>query len=350
MERADNGDLQQAKAMMRKIRTKFFLFLSLILTGAFLLQGIVAWAGFSPSSWALRQMYEVRGPRAVPDELLLVLLTDRCLQELELSRRTPLPDELLKAGVKKALQGNAGTIFLDTNLFPTESSRKGFLGAFEEARVFFLNDLSSSDSSPLEMFSQAMRDDQDIEIFAPKDSALLNFYGPPATVPMIRLSAVLGETEGDFDNVFKNKVVLFGLASLSYQSGQRDSNQLYVSSSKERMFEVEFQATLLGNLLDRSWIREIPLSFALGILVITGVIVSYIALNLSFKLAMILLLSFCFFVVFVLYLAFTRLLLWSFYSPVLVMIPLLALLIKGLQEVPGVTKRHARLKDDFSLD
>jgi|GEM_PF-3808601 len=335
---------------MPKVEAGFFTFFFLNLLLIIVLQVISVLAGFSLSAWALGQMYEVRGHRAVPDELILVLLTDHCIKELELSRRTPVPVEIFENTAEKILQEGGSPIFFDPSFFPVESSRNDFLKTFKDKPVFFLADMSGSESSPLQTLIQAIKKAPSKEIYPPQGNAFINFYGPPATVPAIPLSAVIGQTDGSLSEIFKNKIIFFGLASLSYQSGQRDSNQLVVPSSNERMFEVEFQATLLGNLLDKSWIRELPLTFAIGAVVATAILVIVIALNFSFNITAIVLLSLCFLILFGGYFLFTRLFLWTAFLPLLIIIPLFTLFLKRVWKLPKKTREYSELKDRFSIN
>lgn len=332
---------------VKKRKAKAFPFFVALLVGMLLLCGGTIWIGLHPSDWLMRQMYEVRGERAVPEEILLLLITDESIQKLGLSRRAPIPYELVQQGINSVLKGGAKALFLDRNIFSAAADEKRVLDTFSGKRVYLLADeLGAS----IGTFIAAMTSDESGALSPPHGAVSPNVYGPAQAVPRVALWKILSETEGDAPQQLQGKVVFFGLASLSYLQGQRESDRIGVPYAPEQMFEVEFQATVYGNLLDTSWIRELPFTYVFLILIALGVGATVVVLLNSFQVALIILLGMSSLVLLALYFSFAWFFLWTPYAAAAVVLPLLALLLKGMKELPETLKTHADLKDTFSLD
>lgn len=85
-----------------------------------------------------------------------------------------------------------------------------------------------------------------------QDLHKINFYGPPGSFRQISLAQVLdGTVSQDF---FRDKIVVVGLTV----PGIVDEVSTPFSQSRNRMSGVEVHANSINNLLDRSWIRDLP--------------------------------------------------------------------------------------------
>lgn len=77
----------------------------------------------------------------------------------------------------------------------------------------------------------------------------INYYGPPCTFPCISFSDILEKQYSQ--DFFKNKILVLGLTA----AGIDQDHLTCFSQNRNRMAGVELQATILGNILDRSYIR-----------------------------------------------------------------------------------------------
>ena len=77
----------------------------------------------------------------------------------------------------------------------------------------------------------------------------INYYGPPGTFPSISFSDILEKQYPQ--DYFKNKILVLGLTV----AGVDQDHLTCFSQNRNRMAGVELQATILGNILDRSYIR-----------------------------------------------------------------------------------------------
>ncbi|HRF90884.1 MAG TPA: CHASE2 domain-containing protein, partial [Desulfobacter postgatei] len=77
----------------------------------------------------------------------------------------------------------------------------------------------------------------------------INYYGPPGTFPSISFSDILEKQYPQ--DYFKNKILVLGLTA----AGVDQDHLTCFSQNRNRMPGVELQATILGNILDRSYIR-----------------------------------------------------------------------------------------------
>lgn len=77
----------------------------------------------------------------------------------------------------------------------------------------------------------------------------INYYGPPGTFPSISFSDILEKVYPQ--HFFKNKILVLGLTA----AGIDQDHLTCFSQNRNRMNGVELQANILGNMLDRSYIR-----------------------------------------------------------------------------------------------
>lgn len=86
----------------------------------------------------------------------------------------------------------------------------------------------------------------------PRD--LINYYGPPRSIPILSYYQVLQEDSPMAANLLKGKTVMVGLL-LRTETGPAQKD-LFVSPFKGRLFGVEVHATAALNLVDNSWISR----------------------------------------------------------------------------------------------
>ena len=99
-----------------------------------------------------------------------------------------------------------------------------------------------------------------------RDARKINYYGPPGTFPRLSLIDII---DGRYpDDFFRDKIVLVGVTAAGLESGVLTP----FSQNRDQMDGVEIHAHILGNLIDRSGLLEVPdatrwiLSFCLAFL------------------------------------------------------------------------------------
>lgn len=103
------------------------------------------------------------------------------------------------------------------------------------------------------------------DIQPPDPLAHLNYYGPSRHIPTISIADVLRFNRDDLRDAFAGKIVLLGYG-LILDRGMATSEEFTVSAPGRRMFGVEIHATVVGNLLDGSWLRHVsPAPYTIGV-------------------------------------------------------------------------------------
>lgn len=104
---------------------------------------------------------------------------------------------------------------------------------------------------------------------------LINYYGPPRTIPTFSYYQVL-ETEYPIpEGYLKDKIVFVGL---SLRTGLGPSQKDSYLTPYLKTFGVEIHAAAAGNLITGNWIRRKPLSLEASVLGIAAIILSLIFL------------------------------------------------------------------------
>lgn len=114
----------------------------------------------------------------------------------------------------------------------------------------------------------------------PDDSLLYNFYGPPRSIPTFEYAQLIQQPDTVAEQI-RNAVVFIGY-SASYQHDQRDGfYTAFTADSGLDISGVELAATAFANLVDDSWLREIPPWLQLILVWCYGVLVFVLARTLA---------------------------------------------------------------------
>lgn len=92
---------------------------------------------------------------------------------------------------------------------------------------------------------------------------LINYYGPPFSIPNLSLSELLREGHQPSPEYFRDRVVLIG-GAMPVAPGKPGKDSFRVPASSTEMYGVEIHATVAANLMDGSWIRKLPPSIELA--------------------------------------------------------------------------------------
>jgi len=259
----------------------------------------------------LRELFSLRGPRSVPQSVALVRLDKRSYRRLGLLREgSVLP--LVSQAIEKINAAGPKLIILD---FLLERPAKE-----SEANARFIKALSDSPSvigsgvdeyidtdltgertlsvervQPHESFANAAKavshllvrttssvvtrmslsDDESYQrmekvpllkplrklvspdLEEPGDYDVINYYGEPYGIPDVPLYRLIGPGETVPAEFFKHKVVFVGAVDLPNCKEGKDDTFAVPVSSGQLMWGVEILATIVENLLDKSWIRRL---------------------------------------------------------------------------------------------
>lgn len=119
------------------------------------------------------------------------------------------------------------------------------------------------------------------DLAEPSGPDLINYYGPPSTLPNISLAQLVGEGASVPAEYFRDRVVFIGSQSSTGTGAEAGKDSFLTPVSDEWMFGVEIHATIAANLLDATWLRRLPAvkEFLLGSIACFGV--ALVSLSLS---------------------------------------------------------------------
>ncbi len=102
-----------------------------------------------------------------------------------------------------------------------------------------------------------LRDLVEPEIEHPGKYDLINYYGDPIPIAGIPFSSLFSKKNPMPENIFTDKIVMFGWANRRNNGITQNRNDTFLTpASGNLMYGVEIHATIVANLLDRSWIRR----------------------------------------------------------------------------------------------
>jgi adenylate cyclase len=264
--------------------------------------------------------FRVRGARPPPSDLILAALDEATYRELGLSHIQPLPRVLIGELLDKIREAGAEACFLDfifrdpginvednaklasaLGAFPT------FIGAFDYVErdniaktsklveVFPRTEFSTASTRVVKVnlvevdsvryFTQPKAIEREViplpysyarwaKLAAePAFQDLINYYGPPDTIPAVSIYKILRNERPANEALLKGKFVAVGntlATGLAYSL--KDS--FITPTSFRPMAGVEVHATVLGNLRTGGWIRRTPLPNELALLTMVVVVMS----------------------------------------------------------------------------
>lgn len=317
---------RQFKRRLRKFvgRVLPVLFMSGCMFGALLLHASLF---LSPLGQRLETKqtdlwFRVRGIQPPPPDLIIAALDEATYRELGLSHIQPIPRALLGDILDKIREGGAEGCFLDLifrdpgpsqaenqKLATALSSFPTLIGAFDyverdnieksaklvevfprpefgaaAARVVKVNVI---EVDSVRYFTQPKPMEREVSPLAysyvewaklpkaPEFQDLINYYGPPGTIPTVSLYKILRNDRAANEALFKGRFVVLGntlATGLSYSL----KDAFMTPTSSRAMAGVEIHSTVLANLRTGGWIHRSPLSTELVlltavILVVTGV-------------------------------------------------------------------------------
>jgi CHASE2 domain-containing sensor protein len=287
--------------------------------------------GMQLELFILRQFYQIRGIREAPKEVFIVSVDDKSYKDLKASTNYPLPRKHIATAFEAINQAAPKVIIIDAKI-PEErhidpdadarieaALRAGpttiWNGSIPDATDLSPENLSlpsedrfrkaakmelpmtlasakgivtfmTTDNRPTAKLYDAVQlarpliELANYKIEAPDKGSLINFYGPRDSLNRISLSDLVLDKTNQISAKLKDKIVLVGYQSLHYGKGRMGKDEFFVPVSSEGMFGVEIHANVVGNLLDKSWLRRFDLATEMTLIFIVIFIMASYAMRL----------------------------------------------------------------------
>lgn len=276
--------------------------------------------------YTISNIYAWRGARPVPPELLIVARDDPSYNFYKIPPRLPFPRLKLAQALQKVKNLGLKYALIDFTLEPEDSPEADHLieealqefptvlararlsqerdggitfvpidPKFEKAagmalpflilkREGYANYISAEKDPQLPLdqrlpFLRPLREYADLKLpVEPKISDIIDFYGPPGTIPAISLHEVVEKDPRQLAELMAGKIVFFGA-----MNEKETDDKFPVLVSHKMMWGVEIIATITGNLLDNSFIRYPSASAASRGLAVALCVVVFGFLSISTK-------------------------------------------------------------------
>jgi|GEM_PF-4716075 len=262
--------------------------ISLVLTVIIGLVGSFAWvspAGKTLDTWLLSEFFQMRGVLKVTAPVVIIAIDDESYAELKASPRWPFPKRHIAGALEQIKVTQPKLVILDNSTFSQLGESTPEQSMAEQVKIDLLLTqlpvlqpdtllpVSNDDAvltrfykrgSDLNSLVSALRENLSLEISpehpAPSANALINYYGPKGSVNRVSLSSVLKNSTEQNRELFFEKLVLIGFQGVVRQRGQIAKEEKSIPfGTGASAFEVEIAASLIANLLERSWIERATL-------------------------------------------------------------------------------------------
>jgi len=121
-----------------------------------------------------------------------------------------------------------------------------------------------------------------ISMYGGNHSQFLNYYGPPRTIHSISYHSALSMSDAEMQVQFKGKAVFVGVSE-AFQWDQKDTFYTVYSDSQtgHNISGVEIAATAFGNLLQRTWVEPLGVSYEFILILLWGGLIGLVCRRLS---------------------------------------------------------------------
>lgn len=331
--------------------------------------------------------FRVRGAIAPPEEIVIVGIDEATYQELGFSHNKPISraalgemvQALSKAGAKLAI---LDIFFQDEGESPEENKvladalgiMPTFIGSFRYAATKKLSSFEEmKEVSPRPQFEARAKEVAMMNLFeepkvrhfsvsrlngrheplpvvfgrywgleVPQPSDLINYYGPPGSIPEVSAYRVLKDPIDTNITRFRGKIVVIGSA-VPASAAFTVKDAFFIPGSAQSAVGVEVHSTVVSNILRHEWITRLPPEYELPILNIVVVVVAFALGRVNPRVGVV---SAGFFVMAWLigaYVSFTRHLFIPGVGLCLIVIPLM-LLCTILAKLKVLRERYARMQ------
>ncbi len=108
----------------------------------------------------------------------------------------------------------------------------------------------------------------------PDDRAYLNYYGPSFTLPCGSYSDIMNGSSEFLQRNIHNNYIFVG-QNVNIKHGKTDEPDAFLTPYPRKTPGVELHATAAGNILDGSWIRRLSLADEVGYAVVSGALLAF---------------------------------------------------------------------------
>jgi CHASE2 domain-containing sensor protein len=363
--------------------------------------------------WLLSRFFHQRGPRPLPNDIVIVSIDDESYVRLReaypdyerrLSPRWPFPRRFEAEALENIIKAKPRAIIIDLR-FAADADDPAADARIEEAlrtaptsiwsgktpqpgSDFRVSDGTQYVTLPSELrfraaakmqldmliaghfgvFARLTLDDRpeaslyervplarplvelaQFKVEAPGRFDLINFYGPPQTIPRIPLYRLVGERAGDIREKLQGKVVLFGFLSATRGLvGNKDAHP--IPGSDDLMPGTEIHATIAANLVDRTWLHRYPTEVEVQSIFLAALLLSLCGVALPFEKGAPLVAALVAAATWLSYLAFAHFFVWLPGLPVVAAAALIALLCGAVRHNIGLRRFKGYLKRTFGFE
>jgi CHASE2 domain-containing sensor protein len=184
----------------------------------------------------------------------------------------------------------------------------------------------------------------------PGPDDLINFYGPSRAIPRVSLYKLIGARAAEAMPLLHVKVVVMGIMSVSRGLGQIDKDAYPVPSSKYFMAGTEIHANVVGNLIDKSWLRRLSASAESSVIIYAALFIALIGIALPLEKGAPLALGILAIATYLDYHAFASMNRWFPGLPLVAVIGIIALLIGAVRHNIGIRRFRAYIKRTFGFE
>ncbi len=267
--------------------------------------------------YSLECFFSLRGPRTPASEVVVVAIDDASYQAVDASTNYPLPRRVLAEALESIQRANPKLLILDAKipnermLDPKADERirqvllatpstiwsgeiRGLADDDQSVRIrsdeqfrtaaklelpmtiyghfdSFLY-LGNPDPNAVSLYeiapmAQPLVELASLDIASPRPGDITNFYGPAEHLPRVPVHKLLGTPSEEVLEQVRGKIVLIGYQSRYFARGTMGKDEFSTPASPKGMFGVEIHASVISNLLDRSWIRGIDHTTSLVVVV-----------------------------------------------------------------------------------
>jgi len=133
-----------------------------------------------------------------------------------------------------------------------------------------------------------------VSMYSGSHSQFLNYYGPPRTIHSISYYKALSLSDAQMQAQFKGKAVFVGVSE-AFQWDQKDTFYTVYSDSQtgHNISGVEIAATAFGNLLQRTWVEPLGVSYEFMLILLWGCVLGLLCRLLSAGKAVVVIFCLC---------------------------------------------------------
>jgi CHASE2 domain-containing sensor protein len=182
----------------------------------------------------------------------------------------------------------------------------------------------------------------------PQSTDLINYYGPPGSIPQVSAYKVLKDSAEINRERFRGKIVLIGSA-VPAGAAFSVKDAFFVPGSAQSSVGVEIHSTVISNILKREWIRRIPPQYELPIVNGILVVAAFVLGRLTPRVAVLSAAAFVLVWILSAYLSFTRSLFLPGVNLCLIVLPLM-MLATLLAKLNILRKKQEQLERMLGVD